>query len=370
MKIFVGFFLLFVIVSESYGEGRGIVLNSKNRMDREPDRMALIIGNSRYPFSPLKNPKNDAMAMADVLKALDFQVYSYYDLTLKEMKKAVDGFGRRLRPGTVALFYYAGHGMQLNNMNYLIPIDATARVQEDIEYESMNAGRLIGKMQAAKNRINIIILDACRDNPFSTSFRSVSRGLAKMNAPLGTFIAYSTSPGSVAFDGNESNSVFTQALLDNIVQPNRKIEETFKQVRIAVYEKTKGKQVPWDSSSLLSDFYFTKDTITKVATVKSQGETKTRKQIFEKQYVQPIPDKKTLTEVGAVRLMIEDLKALLIESNGNVPLKVGTIIYAEDEDNRLSPLKIRKIEDNLISASPLTGHYKHHPGQKVYGKLN
>ncbi len=219
-------------------------------------KVALVIGNAAYEAAPLRNPLHDARAMARVLSEVGFTVIERENLTQKDIRREVQAFGQQLLKGGVGLFYFAGHGMQVNGRNYLIPIGATIEHEKQVEYEGVDAGVVLGEMEHARNRLNIVILDACRDNPFARSFRSGVQGLASMNAPTGTLIAYATAPGSVANDGQGENSVYTGELVRSMLNPGLKIEDVFKQVRSAVRESTQGKQVPWESSSLEGDFYF------------------------------------------------------------------------------------------------------------------
>lgn len=226
--------------------------------DKKENRTALVIGNGSYADSPLKNPPNDASDMAQALRALGFEVLSYTNLDQNGMKKAIRDFGAKLKTkGGVGLFYYAGHGVQVKGANYLIPVTANVSSEEEVEYESVEVGLVIAQMEAAKNSMNIVILDACRNNPFARSFRSADKGLASIDAPAGTLIAYSTAPGSVASDGAGRNGLYTQELLKAIKRAGLSIEEIFKQVRISVRDATAGKQTPWESSSLTGNFYFT-----------------------------------------------------------------------------------------------------------------
>ncbi|NNJ92483.1 MAG: hypothetical protein HKP55_12480 [Gammaproteobacteria bacterium] len=221
------------------------------------NRVALVIGNGGYQFSPLMNPVNDATDMAAVLKQNGFEVILKLNANQKEMQQSINQFGKKLnRKGGTGLFYYAGHGIQLKGRNYLIPIGALLESESDIKFEAIDAGRILGKMEDAENSLNIVVLDACRNNPFARSFRSTELGLAKMDAPTGSLIAYATAPGSVAADGEERNGLYTKHLLKYLNQPNLEIEDVFKQVRIAVVEDSNKKQVPWESSSLIGDFVF------------------------------------------------------------------------------------------------------------------
>jgi uncharacterized caspase-like protein len=222
------------------------------------ERVALVIGNGAYPTAPLRNPVNDARLMTDALRALGFNVEAYENLSQKQMNRAIKTFGARLsdRGAVVGLFYFAGHGMQVNGRNYLIPIDAEIRHESDVDIESVDVGTLVAQMEAWKNRLNIVVLDACRDNPFAGRFRSLARGLASMDAPAGTLIAYATAPGRIALDGPGPNSPYTAALAKAIALPGLRIEDVFKRVRQAVRAETRDEQVPWESSSLVADFMF------------------------------------------------------------------------------------------------------------------
>jgi uncharacterized caspase-like protein len=226
-------------------------------------RIALVIGNGNYQNAgKLRNPINDANSMALELESLGFKVMKYRDLTLVEMKKAVDSFGRVLDNYDVSLFFYAGHGIQVNGNNYLLPIDAKIDSKNDVEYNGIEAGRVLAKMEDAKCQTNIIILDACRNNPFERSWKrgvkiSGGSGLAFMNAPSGSLIAYATAPGSTAADGEEgTNGVYTSALLKHMKTPNITIEEMFKRVRVTVEQRTNKKQISWESTSLKGNFFF------------------------------------------------------------------------------------------------------------------
>lgn len=238
-------------------DDRGIVVRSvKEGASRPEQRVALVIGNGAYESAPLRNPVNDARVMARALRELGFDVTEKENQTQKDMKREIQAFGQKLLKGGVGLFYYAGHGMQVNGRNYLIPVGASIEHEKQVEYEAVDAGAVLTEMDYARNRLNIVILDACRDNPFARSFRSSAQGLASLNAPSGTLIAYATAPGSVANDGPGENGVYTGELVRAMHSPGAKIEDVFKQVRSAVRESTQGKQVPWESSSLEGDFYF------------------------------------------------------------------------------------------------------------------
>ena len=220
--------------------------------------VALVVGNSDYVNEPhLKNPANDAKAMAAALRTKGFEVIEVENATKAEFENAIGRFGDELGAGATGLFYYAGHGMQVDGRNFLLPIDAKIQREERVRIEAIDADDVISQMTDAKAKVSMVILDACRNNPFEHRFRSVGGGLAQMNAPEGTFIAYATAPGSIAADGTGDHGAYTQALLEAMQQPGLKVEDVFKTVRINVSRITKGVQVPWESSSLTGDFYFT-----------------------------------------------------------------------------------------------------------------
>lgn len=238
-------------------EDRGVAITSANPAGDTSPRVALVIGNSGYQTSPLANPTNDAEDIADVLSQLDFDVTLLIDADFSEMSRAVSDFGRELPgQGGVALFYFAGHGMQVQGRNFLIPVESDIQAEDEVPYKAIDAGLVLSKMESAGSQTNILILDACRNNPFARSFRSGTRGLAQMDAPTGTLIVYATAPGDVAADGDGDNGVFTENLLQHIGTPNLDVELMFRQVRVDVLEQTGGKQTPWTASSLQGNFSF------------------------------------------------------------------------------------------------------------------
>ena len=221
-------------------------------------RQALVIGNSNYVHAGiLRNPANDARAIGKTLSQLGFKVTTLIDASERQMDQAIRKFGRQLRGNNgVGLFYYAGHGMQIDGENYLLPTDINPSNETDISYDAMPVGKLLGQMKDAGNGMNIVILDACRNNPFARSFRSSSRGLAQVIAPTGSFISYATAPGDVAADGEGNNGLFTEKLLQHMTTPGLRLEEVFKRVRADVQLDSNNKQVPWDSSSVTGEFFF------------------------------------------------------------------------------------------------------------------
>lgn len=225
----------------------------------EGRRVALVIGNSRYRDAPLRNPVNDAQDIAALLRRVGFDVILETDADLRTMERSIDAFYNELQ-GTegIGFFYYAGHGIQMRGHNYLVPVDATLTNESDTKYECVDAGVVLGKMEDAGNGANVVVLDACRNNPFAASFRSLNRGLARIDAPAGSILAYATAPGSVAADGTGRNGTYTRNLLQFLAIPGITIEEVLKRVRVNVMKETGGKQIPWESSSLTGYLYIGK----------------------------------------------------------------------------------------------------------------
>ncbi len=242
---------------ETTSEARIINMKSKE-VTSDEKRLALVIGNGEYLMSPLRNPPNDANVIADELKQLGFEVMVYTNLSQNDMKTRIREFGDKLSAQKgVGLFYYAGHGMQLNGENYIVPVSAVINKEQDVELEAVNLKRILGEMDYAENDLNIIILDACRNNPFARSFRSGGEnGYASVSAPKGTYIAFATAPGSVASDGAGDNGLYTQELVKALKNPGLKIEDVFKQVRGSVYKISNQEQLTWENSSIFGDFYF------------------------------------------------------------------------------------------------------------------
>ena len=239
-------------------EPRGVVVAPATSPSPPADRRtALVIGNAVYTEAPLANPVNDATDMVDALQKMDFTVTLLRDADLRRMREAIETFRTQLRPGVVGLFYFAGHGLQVKGENYLVPIGARIAREQDVEFETVHVGRILGAMEDAANDINIVILDACRNTPFARSVRALQRGLAVPQAITGSLIAYATAPGSVAADGAGRNGVYTSHLLRNMRLPNVPIEQVFKNVRIGVMQETSSKQTPWETSSLTGSFMFT-----------------------------------------------------------------------------------------------------------------
>ncbi|WP_159949832.1 caspase family protein [Polaribacter septentrionalilitoris] len=229
--------------------------------EKKQRRLALVIGNSNYAYaSKLRNPVNDANAMKTKLEGLGFTVLKFVNGDQNTIKRAIDEFGKQLKNYDIGLFFYAGHGVQVNGSNYLVPTDAKIESEDEVEYDCVKADRVLSKMKSAGTKTNLVVLDACRNNPFERSWsRSASgNGLAFMNAPRGSLIAYATAPGNTASDGLGKNGTYTGALLKEMDKENITILEMFQNVRAQVIKVSKGKQTPWESTSLTGNFFFKK----------------------------------------------------------------------------------------------------------------
>ena len=226
-------------------------------------RVALVIGNANYSTMPsLKNPVNDANLIAKTLRTVGFDVDLKVNADQRKMKIAIRDFGERLQSvekSSTGLFFYAGHGVQSGGSNYLIPVGAEIQKESDLEIDAVNTAWLPRQMEFAGNELNLVVLDACRDNPLPGKFRSMTRGLARMESPRGTFISYSAGPGKAALDGEGANSPYSLALSRHILDPTLDLENVFKQVRISVELATGGQQTPWDESSVIGSFHFSQN---------------------------------------------------------------------------------------------------------------
>ena len=225
-------------------------------------RIALVVGNAAYRnITRLDNPSNDARLMADTLSSLGFTLIggrAQLDLDKSALDTAVQNFGRQIQGADVALFFYAGHGVQVSGSNYLVPVGANPTREADVDFQMVDVNLVLRQMQGSGTRLNMVILDACRNNPFGArGLRASDGGLAQMRAPEGTLISYATQPGSVAQDGNDGHSPYTKALAATIRQAGLDIFQTFNQVGLAVKRQTGGSQQPWVSSSPIDGtFYF------------------------------------------------------------------------------------------------------------------
>jgi uncharacterized caspase-like protein len=274
-RLYLAVFLAWSVIAAGGGEARAAAIES---------RVALVVGNAAYRnVAPLKNPLNDARDMAKALRELGFDVIRVENANKQQLDRAIGEFSSKLTSGSVGLFYYSGHGMQENGHNYLVPVDANLATEAAVMLEATDLDLVLQIMNMAQTRVNLIILDACRDNPFEHRFRALGRGLAPIgqtsttswesvasahglppiagkqppSGTRGTLIAYSTAPGRIAEDGEGANGLYTAELLKAMRVPGLKVEEVFKAVRIAVSTASKDDQTPWESSSLTGDFFFT-----------------------------------------------------------------------------------------------------------------
>lgn len=249
-----------------------LVIGPANAGDAE-SRIALVIGNGAYRAAPLKNPAGDASAVAASLRGLGYDVTLRQNTRLPELIESLREFSVRAPRASVRMLFYAGHGVQVKGRNYLVPIDADPQVEEEIQRQSADVGEFVDRLSAIRTGINIVVLDACRVNPFAAGvivgpdgrrlkFRGAAPGgLATLDAPVGTLVAFSTAPNGVALDGagGSNHSVYARHLLANLATPGLQIEQLFKRVRIGVAQDTGRAQVPWESSSLTADFCFKAD---------------------------------------------------------------------------------------------------------------
>jgi uncharacterized caspase-like protein len=227
------------------------------------NRIALVIGQSNYrAVVALPNPANDAKAMSQLLGEAGFEVERAADLSQNEMREKVSDFAAKVAakgPDTVALVFYAGHGLQIDGENYLVPVDVDPKREADIPLQAVRLNDVLNTLTSVPSKMRILLLDACRNNPFPEINKTAGHGLAIVDAKTGapgTFMSFSTSPGAEAEDGSGTDSPYTTALLSTAKQPGLSIEDAFKRVRVAVNKTTEGRQTPWDSSSLIDEFSF------------------------------------------------------------------------------------------------------------------
>ncbi|MGA7807280.1 caspase family protein, partial [Bradyrhizobium sp.] len=272
-------------------------------------RVALVIGNSAYQnVTPLDNPAKDASLMAETLAGLGFALvggHAQLDLDKSAMDSAVQNFGRQVQGADVALFYYAGHGVQVAGANYLVPVNANPTREADVDFQMVDANLVLRQMQGSGTRLNLVILDACRNNPFGArSLRSSDGGLAQMRAPDGTLISYATQPGNVAQDGSDGHSPYTRALATTLKQPGLDIFQTFNQVGLAVKRATGGAQQPWVSSSPIDGaFYF----VAPASQASPQPAVALAPETRPADTLRPDPDRIPLTDAGLLRELSERL---------------------------------------------------------------
>jgi formylglycine-generating enzyme required for sulfatase activity len=268
-----------------------------------PKRVALLVGNAAYAGAPLANPVNDASDLSVALKGRGFDTVVALNASRADMTARIRTFVDKLEPGAVALFYYAGHGMQVRGKNYIIPVDAKVQSEADVIDQGIEIDSVLQRLEMKSAAINLVILDACRNNPFT---RSYGGGLASIDAPKGTLIAFATSPGQVALDGKGRNGVYTKHLLAHLNAQGLKVEDVFKRVRIGVSEESQGQQVPWENTSLTGDFYFVAPTGEAATTAAPDSEVQrmqiamaTRNKAELRKYLELSPTGKLRPQVAA-----------------------------------------------------------------------
>ena len=318
-------------------------------------RVALVIGNGTYRHAPLEHPPREATAMAQALQECGFGVIKRINCNHQQMEAAIREFGAEIQRGGVGLFYYGGHGLQVEGRNYLIPIGADIRGEEEVKFKAVDAGMVLAKMKMAGNRVNLMILDACRNNPYQSSFMSPTRGLLKMDAPTGTLLAYSTAPGNVAVDG-----VYTPALIEQMTTPGLPLSQVFINTRIEVMAKTGDSQVPWESTSLTRDFPFVAAGEYDRQIEELQQELDTLHQLVEDGRVRPgllgarIND---LSLLAAEALGMENTQGVLVEDlvdggpASEAGLKRGDVVLAMDG---IATASATELQSRIGAAEPGT----------------
>jgi uncharacterized caspase-like protein len=234
-------------------------------------RIALVVGNAAYTDRPLRNPVNDAQLMQATLRDLGFEVQVATNVDRRGLLGALRDFEARARGAEVALFYFAGHGAQVGGANYLIPVNAQIRAETDVPDESLDAAGVLRRIEEARPRVGLVILDACRDNPYPGANRSSTRGLARMSVPTGTIVAYATAPGSTAVDGSGTQGTYTGALARYLAQPGLDIKEVFDRAAQEVERLTNGRQRPREEIGLRGRFVLREGPATAVASGAAQG---------------------------------------------------------------------------------------------------
>ena len=316
----------------------GTVFAQSSGASGNVQRVALVIGNSAYQGAPLANPVNDARAMAVRLRSFGFDVMLRENLKAREIGGTYREFRSKIKPGAVALVFYAGHGIQVKGQNYFPAVDSDIASEEDVPLQSLNLGTLLDNMEEARAGVSLVFLDACRDNPFARRFRSASRGLAKVEAASGTLIHYATKPGSVAADGEGKNGTYTEALLAQMSSP-LPVELMLKQVTNAVVTKTKGRQEPWVEGSLRGDFYFNFQTVT---ATQSQTGAAADPSANDRALWEAVRDSKDMNEI---RAYLDQFPKGLFAGVANARLKALSAPVAP-------PVQVASVVPNIAATRP------------------
>lgn len=256
-SVLFGFIAMMAFAGSSLAADSRTAAVALKAADASDQKVALVIGNSAYAgTAELKNPVNDARAVAKKLRGLGYDVVDAYDVKSADYGKVLGKLRDKLRPGAAAVFYYAGHGLQINNKNYFPGVDAQIERKEDVPFQSLDLAQVFSILDDSQTRLNLVFLDACRNNPYERMRAYGSGGLAKVEAPSGTMISYATRPGSVASDGGGENGLYTAALLHAMDEVNLPIEMLHKRVVSFVKEASNKQQEPWIEGSIEGEFYF------------------------------------------------------------------------------------------------------------------
>lgn len=291
----------------------------------------------------LANPVNDASDIAEKLKALGFEVLYKENLVRRQMHEAIYDFGQKLKAkGGTGVFFYAGHGIQVSDKNYLVPVDAKIRAEFEIPDTTVEADLLLRVIDDAENALNIVVLDACRNNSFKRSFRSSTPGLARMEGGKGTLIAYSTAPGTEALDGaaGERNSPYTKHLLNYMTKTGVPIEQVFKRVRVGVEKDTNGMQTPWETSSLRGDFYFVPEAVSPTKSSLDQQKKPQKLASIEKISIKSnseIKYKEQPAQTLTPRRNVNDYKLTIYTNPENANINISTLKTPFSNGGKLQP---------------------------------
>ena len=332
------------------------------------NRVALVIGNGAYKEGPLRNPVNDARILKNVLMRAGFQVSLLENGNKRQMIEAVKNFGKKLRKSDVALFYFSGHGSQYMDRNWIFPIGIDIGRAQDLEFETVSAQRILREMEGGTNkRVNIVIIDACRKTPTFQGYRSASRGLAAPKIqPEGTIYAFSTAPGTIAYDGDGQNSPYVMELKKHLLTPGLKIEDVFKRVRVGVKNRTSRKptpQIPWENSSLMGDFYFVPQTDgTVISSTSSQNTELVQPNVYN-------ADEEAWNEIRNSSNP-EDFKAF-IRHFADSPLadtaKFKLDRLKKEQTDRVESVTNLKLSDGNIYTGEFKNNYPNGKGTLIFG---